>query len=75
VDPEGEGVMTCKVQEQGSASLRGDQRGLSTVEYVLLFVLIIGASMSAWGTLSDSVKGKLKDTSGAFENEVKPERG
>lgn len=63
--------MTCKQQEQGSASLRRDQRGLSTVEYVLLFVLIIGTSVSVWSKLGGSVKGKLDATTTAFDTTVK----
>jgi Flp pilus assembly pilin Flp len=62
--------MTCKQQEQGSASLRRDQRGLSTVEYVLLFVLIIGATVTVWGELSESVLSKLTDTTTSFDTQV-----
>lgn len=58
--------MTCKEDKQGSASLRRDQRGLSTVEYVLLFVLIIGASVKVWGDLSKSVNAKLTKTTTDF---------
>lgn len=47
--------------------MRRDQRGLSTVEYVLLFVLIIGATVGVWKSLSTSVTGKLTDTTAKFD--------
>jgi Flp pilus assembly pilin Flp len=53
--------MTCKIENKGSASLRKDQRGLSTVEYALLFVLIVGGSAMLWNKLGKSVTGAVTE--------------
>jgi Flp pilus assembly pilin Flp len=50
--------------------LRGDERGLSTVEYVVLLVLIVAMAVAAWNTFGKSVTGKLTSASGAFDSKV-----
>jgi Flp pilus assembly pilin Flp len=40
-------------------SLMRDQRGLSTVEYTVLLVLIVAVSVGLWNKLGAKVKGKL----------------
>lgn len=70
-DPEGIGVMTCKIEDKGRASLGRDQRGLSTVEYALLFVLIVGASASLWSHLGDKVHSAVTGANAEYDNALK----
>lgn len=62
--------MTCKNESNGSASLRKDQRGLSTVEYALLFVLIVGGSAYLWNNLGTSLKTGLTTATTTYGNYV-----
>jgi Flp pilus assembly pilin Flp len=50
--------------------LREDDRGLSTVEYVVLLVLIVAMAVAAWNGFGKSVNDKLKQASGSFETTV-----
>jgi Flp pilus assembly pilin Flp len=50
--------------------LRHDERGLSTVEYVVLLVLIVAMAVAAWNTFGTRVQGKLDAASGSFNTEV-----
>jgi Flp pilus assembly pilin Flp len=43
----------------GKSTLITDQRGLSSVEYVVLLVLIVGAAIVLWTNIRDDVTGKL----------------
>lgn len=55
--------------------LRGlgrDQRGLSTVEYTVLLVLILAGAISLWKKLGSDVHAQLKSSSDTFGKEVKP---
>jgi Flp pilus assembly pilin Flp len=45
-------------------SLLRDSRGLSTVEYVIILVLIAAAAVGAWSLLGQSVRGKAKSAIG-----------
>jgi len=36
-----------------------DERGLSTVEYVIILVLIAAAAVGVWSTLGATIKGKI----------------
>jgi len=50
--------------------LRQDERGLSTVEYVVLLVLIVAMAVAAWNTFGKSVNSKLTEASGSFGTTV-----
>jgi len=50
--------------------LREDERGLSTVEYVVLLVLIVAMAVAAWNTFGTRVQGKLNQASGSFDTSV-----
>jgi Flp pilus assembly pilin Flp len=50
--------------------LARDERGLSTVEYVVLLVLIVAMAVAAWNTFGKSVNSKLTDASGSFDGTV-----
>jgi Flp pilus assembly pilin Flp len=41
-----------------------DDRGLSTVEYVIILVLIAAAAVGTWSLLGESLRGKLKSSIG-----------
>ena len=49
------------IKKSSSPSLMRDERGLSTVEYVILLVLIAAACVGLWVTLSGSLKEKMGD--------------
>jgi Flp pilus assembly pilin Flp len=42
-------------------SLVNDERGLSTVEYVIILVLIASAAVGTWTTFGTTIKGKIND--------------
>lgn len=43
----------------GKSALVTDQRGLSSVEYVVLLVLIVGAAIALWVNIKDDVTNKI----------------
>ncbi len=62
--------MTCN-NENKSLSLRKDQRGLSTVEYALLFVLIVAATATLWSSLGDAIVAALTTSSATYIDAIK----
>jgi Flp pilus assembly pilin Flp len=46
----------------GKPTLLRDERGLSTVEYVIILVLIAAAAIGSWVTLGGKLKEKLTDS-------------
>lgn len=44
-----------------------DERGLSTMEYAVLFVIIIVGALSVWGTLGGKLASKIKSGTDKFE--------
>jgi Flp pilus assembly pilin Flp len=55
---------------QNLRNLIRDDRGLSTVEYVILLVLIAAVAMGTWQTFGAEVQGKLDNASNAFTETV-----
>lgn len=51
----------------GKSTLIRDERGLSTVEYVIILVLIAAAAVGVWTTLGTTIKTKI----GESEAEIK----
>jgi Flp pilus assembly pilin Flp len=43
----------------GGVSLARDERGLSTVEYVIILVLIAAAAISLWVTMGKKLREKI----------------
>lgn len=43
----------------GGVSLVRDERGLSTVEYVIILVLIAAAAISLWVTMGEKLRAKI----------------
>lgn len=52
------------------ASLLADERGLTTVEYVIVLCLIVAVAVEAWGILGKNVKGYVEDASGAIDAQI-----
>ena len=52
------------------AKLKTDERGLSTVEYVVLLVLIVAVAVALWNTFGTNVATKLSDAGTAFNTKV-----
>lgn len=46
----------------GQNSLIKDDRGLSTVEYVIILVLIAAAAVGTWKTLGTTITTKISDS-------------
>jgi len=51
-------------------SLRGDQRGLTTVEYAIVLCLIAALSVGAWNAFGKNVQTYLKDSTKTIDTEV-----
>jgi Flp pilus assembly pilin Flp len=56
-------------------SLQRDQRGLSTVEYTVLLVLILAGAITLWKKLGQDVHDKLGKAQGEFSTKVAPASG
>lgn len=52
-----------------------DERGLSTVEYVVLLVLICAGCVGLWSTFGQDVHDKLEGAAGEFRDGVDSDYG
>jgi Flp pilus assembly pilin Flp len=52
---------------QAGRSLLGDERGLTTVEYVVILVLIAVMAIGVWRTFGGKVQGQVTKSSEAIE--------
>lgn len=52
------------------SSFLKDQRGLSTVEYVIILVLIAAAAVGTWSKFGGTITGKINDSNDKIVNEV-----
>jgi Flp pilus assembly pilin Flp len=52
-------------------SLVRDEAGLSTVEYVIILVLIAAVAIATWKTFGETVETKLEEANTEFEDKVK----
>ena len=50
--------------------LSRDQRGLSTVEYVVLLVLIVVMAVALWNVFGNTLSDKLLESATEFDQEV-----
>lgn len=48
--------------QEAPRSLLGDQRGLSTVEYIIILVLIAVIAIIAWKQFGESVEYHIRDS-------------
>ncbi|HTM44300.1 MAG TPA: hypothetical protein VL137_05060 [Polyangiaceae bacterium] len=55
--------------------LVADDRGLSTVEYVIVLVLIAAVAMGTWQKFGSMVKGKIEHTTDTYDETVTAEEG
>jgi Flp pilus assembly pilin Flp len=53
---------TADSPRAGARGLRADQRGISTVEYLLLLVIILAGSIAGWNRLSASLNRKVSES-------------
>ncbi len=51
--------------------LARDQKGLSTVEYTVLLVLIVACSVGLWKKFGTVVEGKITGATQTFDDETK----
>jgi Flp pilus assembly pilin Flp len=53
-------------RERGLEALGRDTRGLSTVEYIIILVLIAVAGIGLWTTFGDTVGAKIGESTDAI---------
>jgi Flp pilus assembly pilin Flp len=61
----------------GKGSLLRDDRGLSTVEYVIILVLIAAAAIGTWVTFGKKVREKIDASNTAMDSvqvDAKPDK-
>lgn len=46
----------------GDLSVLRDERGLTTVEYVIILVLLAVVAISVWNNFGDAVQGKVEES-------------
>ena len=51
----------------GRSYILSDQRGLSTVEYVIILVLIAVLAIGGWKTLGTNLRSKIDSSGGEIE--------
>jgi hypothetical protein len=56
----------CTNHAGGTRSAASDDRGLSTVEYVVLLVLVVGAAIGLWMNIGQDVRDKLTVVHNSF---------
>ncbi|MFO8072090.1 MAG: hypothetical protein R6V85_09470 [Polyangia bacterium] len=52
------------------AGLRRDERGLSTVEYIIILMLIAVAGIALWSQFGDAVTEKVGEAKNAVQEEL-----
>ncbi|MBN2343618.1 MAG: hypothetical protein JXX29_19405 [Deltaproteobacteria bacterium] len=59
--------MQRKKESGVRSSLIHDERGLSTVEYVILLILIAVAGIGLWSTFGETLSGKITNATSQVE--------
>ena len=67
-------MIILRNRTQNPLSLRRDERGLSTVEYVILLVLMAVAGITIWNTLGTTIVTKIRESNGRIQSEVSTDR-
>ncbi len=57
----------------GNTSVLGDERGLTTVEYIIILVVIAVMAIGVWKNFSKSVKAQVVDSQTAIDGLQKEE--
>lgn len=60
---------------RGQSSLLRDERGLSTVEYVIILVLIAAAAIGLWVNFGKTLREKITGAEAELKDEVVIEKG
>lgn len=47
---------------KSSRNLLGDERGLSTIEYVILMAIVVIGAVGTWNEIGSKYKGKLGES-------------
>jgi Flp pilus assembly pilin Flp len=55
--------------------LSKDERGLSTMEYAVLFVVIIVGAIATWSALGQNMFDQLSEGADTFEENLHPAEG
>lgn len=63
------------MEKQTLKTLARDERGLTTMEYAVMFVLIVVGSISLWGSLGQELAGQIKSGTGTFSGELDGAQG
>ncbi len=69
--PEQKSKKSRVLKEKSHSGLRKNSRGLSTVEYIILLVLIAAAGVATWNTFGGKLKTKLKSSTTEITNNLK----
>ncbi|MBN1653748.1 MAG: hypothetical protein JXA30_08230 [Deltaproteobacteria bacterium] len=63
------------IKRKKELTLRKDQRGLSTMEYAVLFVVIVVGALVAWGQLGSDLQTKVTTGTGSFNTTIDEAQG
>lgn len=67
-----ERFMKLARRAMGKHSVLGDERGLTTVEYVIILVIIAVMAVSVWKKFGQAVQAQVVDSKTAVEDLKKP---
>jgi Flp pilus assembly pilin Flp len=62
------------IQKPNAKDLARDTHGLSTVEYIILLVLVALIGITAWRTFGNTVKTKIVGSNNRVNTELDPSR-
>lgn len=62
--------MERKKEKQSLQKLQKDQKGLSTMEYAVLFVVIVVGALFAWGSLGSMLTKKVTEGTTTFDTSL-----
>ena len=67
--------MTPSADPTSCRSLLADQRGLSTMEYAVLFIIILVGALVAWSTLGEDLEAQLRGGTGTVSETLSGRTG
>jgi len=68
-------IMKSKKEKQSLRKLQKDQKGLSTMEYAVLFVVIVVGALVAWSQLGADMATKVQTGTDSFNTELDEAQG
>lgn len=63
-------IMNRVRRRLGKESILGDERGLSTVEYVIILVLIAAAAVALWVKFGEAVRERIEGATNTVQENV-----